>query len=48
MKLAGPAELLVGLFTILAVAVFPFVVTMIGERRWRAQGVDLDDSTPAD
>ena len=33
--------------TILAIVVYLVAVTWIGERRLRAAGVDLDDTTPA-
>jgi neurotransmitter:Na+ symporter, NSS family len=38
----------VGVLTILATLIFLVVVVRIGERRWRAQGLDIDDAKPAD
>jgi hypothetical protein len=33
---------------ILATLVFLLVVVKMGESRWRAQGLDIDDNKPAD
>jgi len=38
----------VGVLTILATLIFLLVVVRIGETRWRALGLDIDDSKPAD
>lgn len=38
----------VGILSIAATLVFLLVVARAGERRWRAQGMDLDDTVPAD
>jgi hypothetical protein len=37
----------VALLTILAIVIYLIGVTWVGERRLRAAGVDLDDTTPA-
>jgi SNF family Na+-dependent transporter len=37
-----------GILSILATLIFLLVVVRIGERRWRAQGLDIDDTKPAD
>lgn len=36
------------MLTIVGLIVFLLVVTRIGEKRWRAQGLDIDDRQPAD
>ena len=38
----------VGVMVILATLVFLLVVVKMGETRWRAQGLDIDDTKPAD
>ncbi|MFN0177895.1 MAG: sodium-dependent transporter [Gemmatimonadales bacterium] len=38
----------VGILVILATLVFLLVVVRMGEKRWRAQGLDIDDKNPAD
>jgi SNF family Na+-dependent transporter len=38
----------VGVLVILATLVFLLVVVKMGESRWRAQGLDIDDNKPAD
>jgi SNF family Na+-dependent transporter len=38
----------VGILVILATLVFLAVVVKMGETRWRAQGLDIDDTKPAD
>lgn len=38
----------VGVLVIVATLAFLLVVTRIGEQRWRAQGLDIDDNQPAD
>ena len=38
----------VGIMVILATLVFLLVVVKMGEGRWRAQGLDIDDTKPAD
>jgi NSS family neurotransmitter:Na+ symporter len=38
----------VGVLVIVATLVFLLVVTRMGEQRWRAQGLDIDDKNPAD
>ncbi len=38
----------VGVLVIVATLAFLLVVTRMGEQRWRAQGLDIDDKNPAD
>ena len=37
-----------GIFVIVATLIFLLIVVKIGEGRWRAQGLDIDDTKPAD
>ena len=38
----------VAVLTILATMVFLFIVVSMGQSRWRAQGLDIDDAKPVD